>query len=134
MLPYLHERCVDVLMPDCGHTGGISQMKKIGALAEAYHVPLAPHSILSVLGLSASLHAVAAIPNFLIHECYPDMLPPEVARRRWEVDKNGYASLPEGPGLGVDVDEAFIDSIKDDPKYKFSWPQPKLGDGSVTDY
>jgi galactonate dehydratase len=109
-------------------------MKKIGALAEAYHVPLAPHSIMSAIGLSASLHAVAAIPNFLIQECYVDMLPPEAARRHFEVDKNGYASLPEGPGLGVDVDEAFIDSIKDDPKYKFGWPGQKLRDGSATDY
>ena len=43
MLPYLQERCIDILQPDCGHTGGITQMKKIATLAEAYFVPLAPH-------------------------------------------------------------------------------------------
>lgn len=136
MLPYLHERCIDILQPDCGHTGGISQMKKIAALAEAYTVPLAPHCTMSKLGLTASLQAVATIPNFLIHETYTDdhAVPAGVARVTWTVDKNGYASIPEGPGLGVDVDEALIESIKDDPKYKFKWPLQKLADGTVADY
>ncbi len=136
LLPYLHERCIDILQPDCGHTGGISQMKKIAALAEAYTVPLAPHCTMSILGLTASLQAVAAIPNFLIQECYTDgqILPPGVARASWAVDKNGYASIPEGPGLGVEIDEALIASIKDDPRYKFKWPQQKLPDGTVADY
>jgi galactonate dehydratase len=136
VLPYLQERCIDILQPDCGHTGGISQMKKIAALAEAYTVPLAPHCTMSMLGLTASLHAVATIPNFLIHECYTDghAMPLGVARASWTVDKSGYASIPDGPGLGVDIDEALIESMKDDPKYKFKWPLPRLGDGSVTDY
>ena len=71
MLPYLHERCLDILQPDCCHTGGISQMRKIAALAEAYQVPLAPHCTASHLGIAASLHVVASIPLFLIHEFYP---------------------------------------------------------------
>jgi hypothetical protein len=66
MIPYLQERCVDILQPDVGQTGGISQMKKIAALAEAYFVPLAPHNTCSELGLTASLHAVASVPLFLI--------------------------------------------------------------------
>ena len=41
-IDYLHERCIDVLQPDCCHTGGICQIKKIATLAEAYYVPLAP--------------------------------------------------------------------------------------------
>src|SRR6185312_15947518 len=70
-VPYLHERCLDVLQPDCCHSGGISQLKKIAALAEAYHVPLAPHCTASFLGIAASLHLVSSIPLFLIHEFYP---------------------------------------------------------------
>ena len=72
MIPYLQERCIDILQPDCGHTGGISQMKKIATLAEAYNVPLAPHCTASNLGIAASLHVAASIPLFLIHEFYPD--------------------------------------------------------------
>jgi galactonate dehydratase len=136
MLPYLHERCIDILQPDCGHTGGISQMKKIAVLAEAYNVPLAPHCTMSELGLTASMHAVASIPNFLIHEAYLDghIMPPGVARKNWEVDKNGDASLPQGPGLGVEMDEEMIAKVQADPKRKYKWPVPRMPDGSVTDY
>jgi galactonate dehydratase len=136
MLPYLHERCIDILQPDCGHTGGISQIKKIAVLAEAYNVPLAPHCTMSELGLTASMHAVASIPNFLIHEAYLDghIMPPGVARKNWEVDKNGDASLPQGPGLGVEMDEEMIAKVQADPKRKYKWPVPRMPDGSVTDY
>ena len=136
VLPYLQERCIDILQPDCGHTGGISQMKKIAALAEAYFVPLAPHCTMSELGLSASLHAAAATPLFLIHEGYLDghLMPPGVAIKHWEVDKDGNAPLPTGPGLGVDIDESQFDKVNADPKRQFKWPHPTYPDGSVRDY
>lgn len=136
MLPYLHERCIDVLQPDCGHTGGISQMRKIAALAEAYHVPLAPHCTMSFLGLTASLHAVAATPLFLIQEAYTDghIMPHAVARKNWEVDADGYASLPQGPGLGVEVDEGELAKVAADPKKQYRWPVLKHKDGSIADY
>jgi galactonate dehydratase len=136
VLPYLTERCIDILQPDCGQTGGISQMKKIAALCEAFTVPIAPHCTMSELGLSASLHAAAAVPNFLIHEGYLDghIMPPGVAKKNWEVDKDGYASLPQGPGLGVEIDEAKMAEVAADPKKKFKWPVPKAPDGSVRDY
>ncbi|HVV99968.1 MAG TPA: mandelate racemase/muconate lactonizing enzyme family protein [Planctomycetaceae bacterium] len=136
MLPYLEERCIDILQPDCGHTGGISQMKKIAALAETYMVPLAPHCTMSELGLTASIHAAASVPLFLIHEAYLDghIMPPGVAKKRWEVDADGYASLPEGPGLGVEIDEQKMAEVAADPKRKFKWPHPTYQDGSVRDY
>src|SRR5205823_739519 len=124
MIPYLQERCIDILQPDVGHTGGISQMKKIAALAEAYFVPIAPHNTCSELGLTASLHVAASIPLFLIQEGYLDghIMPPGVARKHWEIDKDGYASLPEGAGLGVEMDEALIAKINIDPRRQFHWP------------
>src|SRR5205807_7654077 len=67
-IPYLQNRCLDILQPDCCHTGGITSMKKIATLAEAYHTPLAPHCTAGFLGIAASLHVVASIPLFLIHE------------------------------------------------------------------
>jgi galactonate dehydratase len=136
MLPYLQERCIDILQPDCAHTGGISQMKKIATLAEAYFVPLAPHCTCSELGLTASLHASFAVPFLLIHEAYLDghLMPPGVARKNWEVDEQGFASLPQGPGLGVEVDESKFDAVNADPKRVFKWPTPTLPDGAVRDY
>ena len=50
VIPYLQEGVADILQVDCGHTGGITQMRKIATLGEAYHVPLAPHCVRPILG------------------------------------------------------------------------------------
>jgi galactonate dehydratase len=135
-IAYLQNGCIDILQCDVGHTGGISQLKKIATLAEAYHVPLAPHNTCSELGLTASLHVSASIPLFLIQEGYTDghIMPAGVARKNWRVDKEGYASLPEGPGLGVEIDEKAMAKVAADPKRRFRWPRPVSPDGSVRDY
>jgi galactonate dehydratase len=136
MSAYLQAGAVDILQPDVGHTGGITQMKKIATLAEAYFVPLAPHNTCSELGLSASLHVAASIPLFLIQEGYLDghIMPASVARKNWQVDKEGYASLPQGPGLGVDIDESQFQKVNTDERRRFRWPTPRSADGSVRDY
>jgi galactonate dehydratase len=133
-IPYLQERCIDVLQPDCAHCGGISQMKKIAVLAEAYHVPLAPHCITTDLGASASLHVAASIPFFIIHEYYPNHTPEGSMTKKWTVDKDGYASIPDGPGLGVDINEAKLEELSKQP-YQAEWPtRGRLKDGSISDY
>ncbi len=136
MIAYLQNGCIDILQPDVGQTGGISQVKKIATLAEAYHVPLAPHNTCSELGLTASLHVAASIPFFLIQEGYLDghIMPAGVARKNWSVDKEGYASLPQGPGLGVEIDEKAVAKVAADPKRRFRWPTPTSPDGGVRDY
>ena len=136
MIPYLQERCIDILQPDCCHTGGITQMKKIATLAEAYHVPLAPHCTASFLGIAASLHVAASIPLFLIHEFYPDNAgfnPPGVLRMPFELDRDGYIGLPPGPGLGVEVDERRLAEMAARPQ-TYRWPGARLRDGSIADY
>lgn len=136
MIPYLQNRCLDILQPDCCHTGGISQMKKIAILAEAYHVPLAPHCTASNLGIAASLHVAASIPFLLIHEFYPDnngFNPKGIARMDWQVDKDGYVVLPGGPGLGVAIDEKLLEARAKE-KQTYRWPGARLRDGSIADY
>ena len=130
----LEAQVIDILQPDCGHGGGISQMKKVAALAEAHHVPLAPHCTMSSLGLTASLHVSASIPFFLIHEGYKNVLPEDTAKKTWEMDDEGYVSLPEGPGLGVEVNEAKVIELGADPSRQFKWPDSRLSDGSIADY
>jgi galactonate dehydratase len=130
----LEAQVIDILQPDCGHCGGISQMKKISALAESHHVPLAPHCTMSYLGLTASFHVSASIPFFLIHEGYQNVLPDGVAYKTWEMDKDGYVSLPEGVGLCVEIDEQKAIEVGSDPSQQFSWPDNRLKDGSIADY
>ena len=134
VIPYLQNNCVDILQPDCAHGGGITQIRKVATLAEAYDVPLAPHSIQTFLGQSASFNAVATIPNFLIHEFYPNDLQ-GVLHRSWDVDKEtGYATLPQSPGIGCDVDEAGLRKLSAEIGMKFKWPGSHYPDGSIADY
>ncbi|MEX2288454.1 MAG: mandelate racemase/muconate lactonizing enzyme family protein [Planctomycetaceae bacterium] len=135
ILPYLTERVLDVVQPDCGHTGGISQMKKIATLAEAWSVPLAPHCTQSYLGMTASFHVTASVPHFLIHESYDDELLGRIMKPHWTKSPDGYVSLPEGTGLCVDVDEKVLAQVAADPSYKYRWRGPAFApDGSATDY
>lgn len=136
VLPYLQHRCLDILQPDCCHTGGITSMRKIATLAEAYFVPLAPHCTASNLGIAASLHVAASIPLFLIHEFYPDnggFNPPGIMRMDWKVDAEGYVGLPHGPGLGIEVDEKKLAEEAKKPQ-TYRWSGARLKDGSVADY
>jgi galactonate dehydratase len=136
MIAYLQNGCIDILQPDVGQTGGISQVRKIATLAEAYHVPLAPHNTCSELGLSASIHVAASIPFFLIQEGYLDghLMPAGVAKKSFTLDADGNAGLPQGPGLGVEMDEALIQKVNADPRRRFRWPTPTYPDGAVRDY
>ncbi len=101
---------VDVVQPDTGRAGGITQMKKIAAMAEAHHIMMAPHSgSLGPVAEYAALHVLAAIPNALILERIED----DWAGRAQTViphpvQKDGYLEVPNKPGLGVDIDEEFV--------------------------
>ena len=136
VLPYLQEGCIDILQPDCCHTGGITSMKKIATLAEAHFVPIAPHCTASFLGIAASLHVAASVPLFLIHEFYPDnhgFNPKGVTQMPWQLDAEGYIGVPGGPGLGVTVDEQRLAEEAKKPQV-YRWPGAKLKDGSISDY
>jgi galactonate dehydratase len=106
---------IAVAQPDPSHAGGISELRRIGALAETYDVLLAPHSPLGPISLAASLQIGFATPNFLIQEQsigihYNDgaevldyLVDPEVFRFT-----DGHLARPTRPGLGIEVDEAAV--------------------------
>jgi galactonate dehydratase len=109
-------------------------MKKIATLAEAYTVPLAPHCSQSYLGMTASFHVSAAVPHFLIHESYDDAMFDRFIHPNW-TKTDGYATLPDGVGLGVDIDVAEMQRLAADPSFEYHWRGPRfLPDGSVSDY
>ena len=106
----IERELIDVVQPDTGRAGGITQMKKIAAMAEAHHIMLAPHSgSLGPVAEYAALHVLAACPNGLILERIEDdwdgraktVIPHPVSR-------DGFIDVPDGPGLGVDIDEDFV--------------------------
>lgn len=120
---------VDVIQPDMVHSGGISQLKKIAAMAEAYYVAVAPHNPLSPVTTAACLHLDAAIPNFLIQEMVYG-LPGRTAIINEPIEHvtDGYVDLPKKPGLGVELNEEVIRQYK----YKHSsFEEVYRADGSV---
>jgi len=134
VIGYLHAGCADILQVDCAHTGGITQLRKIGTLGEAHFVPLAPHCVTTDLGATASLHCSAAVPLFLAHEYYSGITPEGLVRKTWSIDDDGYASLPEGTGLCCEVDEARLKQLAKQPIVP-EWPvRGRMPDGSIADY
>jgi galactonate dehydratase len=101
---------VDVIQPDTGRAGGISQMKKLAGMAEAHHIMLAPHSgSLGPVAEFAALHVLAAIPNTLMLERIEnDWSARNEVISAPPVLENGHLVVPTAPGLGVDINEEAI--------------------------
>jgi galactonate dehydratase len=101
----------DVINPDVCNTGGILELTEIAAMAEPYFVAVSPHNYNSTtLGLAATIHASAVMPNFLVTEYFVDLEPfgEEIAKEPFEVE-NGYIDLPDDPGLGIELDEDALE-------------------------
>ena len=104
------QRAADILNPDVCNCGGILELREIGAMAEAYHVAMAPHNYNSTtIGLAATLHASAGMPNFLITEYFVNFeeVGKAIARQSFEV-VDSFITLPDRPGLGIDLDEQAL--------------------------
>jgi L-alanine-DL-glutamate epimerase-like enolase superfamily enzyme len=100
-------------------------------------VPLAPHCTTSPRAATASLSVAASIPLLVIHETAHGSLQwgEQFRNRPWKVDEaTGYASLPEGPGLGIRIDLDRVARVASDLKHRSKWPGAKLADGAVADY
>ncbi|HEX9926564.1 MAG TPA: mandelate racemase/muconate lactonizing enzyme family protein [Anaerolineae bacterium] len=104
------KRAADIINPDVCNVGGILELREIAAMAEVYHVAVSPHNYNSTtLGLAATLHAAAGMPNFLITEYFVNFeeMGKEIALTPFEV-VDSYIRLPTTPGLGIDLDEAAL--------------------------
>lgn len=106
----LERRAADILNPDVCNCGGILELREIAAMAEPYHIAVAPHNYNSTtVGLAATLHAAAGMPNFLITEYFVNFEETgrAIARSPLRVEES-HIALPTAPGLGIDLDEAAL--------------------------
>lgn len=112
------KRAADILNPDICAVGGILQMLDIAAMAHPHAVAISPHNYNSpVIGLAATVHLSALIPNFLIAECFINLSEAcvEIAAPGLKIE-DGWVDLPTGPGLGVDID---VDALRRRPYKEF---------------
>ncbi len=117
--------------PDLCLCGGLSGCKKVAAMAEAQHVKVIPHNPLSPVSTAACVQLDACIPNFALQEYTGESEPPksELLVEPLELI-DGYLTVPEGPGLGIELNEDTLARIGEDPKVLDT---PIGFDGSVQD-
>jgi galactonate dehydratase len=103
----------DIIQPDVCICGGLLEMRKIAAIAEAHYVTVAPHNPMGPLATAVNVHFAAATPNFKILEY---ILPVNSQWNDWVdepyLPKDGYLELRDRPGLGVEVNEEAISNNK----------------------
>ena len=125
----LEKRAATVLQPDLCHAGGITEVRLIAGMAEAYYAAIAPHNPLGPISLAAGIQLAASIPNFL---CQEQVSLGEGYLRNPFVVRNGYIDVPTGPGLGIELDEnALANQIGHTWRNRESYD---ADDGSVMDW
>mgnify|MGYP000501247124 CR=1 FL=1 len=131
----IEKKAVSIVQPDLCHAGGIFESRKIAAMAESHYGAIAPHNPLGPISLAACLQLDTCTPNFLIQE-HPTLddqsdLGVGILKKPFQI-VDGYIQIPEGPGLGIEIDEeALKEKI-----YEGNWDTPRLyhEDGSVADW
>ena len=134
------EGVVDIIQPDLSHAGGITECRKIAAMAEAYDVAVAPHCPLGPIALAACLQLDAVSYNCFIQEQSlgihyngaNDLLDYAANKDVFRYE-DGYVAIPDGPGLGVEIDE---DYVKERAKEGHRWRNPiwRHKDGSFAEW
>lgn len=125
----LEKRAATILQPDLCHAGGIFEGRLIAGMAEAYYASIAPHNPLGPISLACGLQLAASVPNFLCQEQVS--LGEGYLKKPFKVE-NGYVDIPEGPGLGIELDETLLAG-----KLDHDWRNREtydLNDGSVVDW
>ncbi len=113
-LPFFQDRSLSLIQPDLGLCGGITEGKKICDMAHAFDIGVQAHVCGTPISIAAGLQLECSIPNFTIHEMHVLNLVPEFLS--WSTldytPKNGQIRVPDGPGLGIELTDAFFSSAE----------------------
>ena len=108
--PFLEDRCLSVIQPDLGNTGGITEGKKICDMAHIYDMGVQLHLCGGPIAIAAALQVETVIPNFLIHEHHQfALLEENISMCKYDYQPvNGYYTVPDLPGIGNEITEDTI--------------------------
>jgi galactonate dehydratase len=129
--PILEAGGVGMIQPDLGACGGLSEARKIAAMADAYGVGVGPHNAYGPILFVAALHLDASIPNFVIQEHQEAVSMGQGVFKEPLQSEGGYIRVPDGPGLGVEIDEA---ALRDGTFTPRDLPILTNEDGSIADW
>lgn len=130
----LEKRAVSVIQPDITHCGGLSEVRRIAAIAEAYRVAVAPHNPQGPVSTAASIEFGFATPSYIICESVHSDVPwrDEVVREGFTVETKGRIVFPnENPGLGIEINE---EEVRKHPFEQEVLQRSFYRDGSVGDW
>jgi galactonate dehydratase len=127
----IEKRAATILQPDICYAGGITELKIIAGMAEAYYTPIAPHNPQGPCSLAASLQVAASVPNFLVQERGDNEYANLLAKPLPPV-RNGHRPIPTDPGLGITIDEDKLMAQVGEPSSYRARFDPD--DGSVVDW
>ena len=125
----LAREAADIIQPDVCLMGGLLEMKKIAAMAEAHYVMVAPHNPMGPVATAVNVHFCVSTPNVAVLEYTPDDEGPrrDIVKEPMRV-KDGYIELPTAPGLGIEIDEAACQRYPYKPWRRTNAVRP---DGSI---
>ena len=138
--PFFEAGAVDIIQPDLSHAGGLSECRRIAAMAEAYDVAVAPHCPLGPLALASCLQLAATAPNVAIQEMSlgihynvgHDLLE-FITNKEVLTAVDGFLPIPQGPGLGVTIDEAHVREVDKD-RHRWRNPIWRTSDGAFAEW
>ncbi|HUU65087.1 MAG TPA: mandelate racemase/muconate lactonizing enzyme family protein [Dehalococcoidales bacterium] len=109
-------KALDIAQPDVTWCGGITEAKKIAAMASAWNIPCVPHSFSSAIALVANLHFSASIPNSMFQEFDRNYNPlrENLLIEPIRINKSGYIELMDKPGLGVELNQSIVKQYRVD--------------------
>ncbi len=109
-------QALDIAQPDTTWCGGITEARKIAAMASAWNITCVPHSFSSAIALMSNLHFSASIPNSMFQEFDRNYNPlrEELLTEPVRINKDGYIDLPDKPGLGVELNESTVKKYRVD--------------------
>ena len=111
----LEQDLTDFLMPDVTWTGGISELKKISTMAEAYYVPISPHDASGPINVLAGAHVMMSVPNFYKLETARHRLDAYDVFIETPIDvREGSLHVPDAPGLGIEIIMDFLRANADE--------------------
>ena len=127
-LDFLRMECADFWQPDVSHAGGISEVRKIAAMAEAHHIAVCPHNPSGPVANAATLQLAACMPNFYLLETMATDIPYRKDITTEEVRfENSQMFIPDKPGLALDINEEEI------AKYPYECRNLRHYEGTLTD-
>lgn len=118
----IEEGAVRIVQPDLSKAGGITEVMRIAAMASAEKLQIHPHTLASGLNMASSIHLLCSIDNggyFEADVAKENLFRDELTNRPDLLDQDGCVRPPEGPGLGIEVDEDFLKAhpLIDGPAY-----------------